>query len=72
MIPSCWKGQIACVSELSIEQECLSGVCRPPLLRAFPWEGKGGRKPPFPRLFRRSEMNFELADAGEKEHEWGA
>ena len=42
MIPSCWKGQIACVSELSIEQECLSGVCRPPLLRAFPWEGKGG------------------------------
>lgn len=29
MIHSYWKGQIACVSELLIEHERLSGVCFP-------------------------------------------
>ena len=67
MIPSRWKGQIACVSELSIEQEYLSAAAP-----GVSMGREGGQKPPFPRLFRRSEMNFELADAGEKEHEWGA
>lgn len=73
MVRQYWKGQNACVFELLIEQECLSG-------ESFPWffragaerAGKGGegRAAPFRHLFSSApEMNFELAAAGEKEHE---
>lgn len=72
MILSHWKGQIACVFELSIEQERLSGVCRPQLFRGVFLRREGEAGASVPWAFRRSEMNFELAAAGEKEHEWGA
>lgn len=66
MVRQYWKGQNACVSELLIEQECLSG-------ESFPCRsgtGGEGRAALFRPLFSSApEMNFELAAAGEKEHE---
>lgn len=69
MIQSYWKGQIACVSELLIEHECLSGVCFPQFYGMLPKGDEGARATVPEAVPGAPEMNFELAAAGEKEHE---
>lgn len=72
MIRYYWKGQNVCVPELSIEQE---GFCLP-FCDGFPVMelGDGDQERMMPRepFSREAEMNFELADGGEKGHEWTA
>ncbi|PNC48396.1 hypothetical protein CXU15_11720 [Akkermansia muciniphila] len=61
------------MSELLIEQECLSGVCFPGFYRAGEKGMRRCPRPPFRKRFSGApETNFGLAAAGEKEHEWGA